>query len=246
MINGKTIEIKTNNWERSTERFIGFIDIMGFKDLVARNNEEVLYLMMRRIRESTFQNLIIHGVEDPEDGYESNIYITTYSDSIIVYSKDNTEQNLNSFINAISGLTNDLIRNAIPHKGAIAYGLMTLDFKNSIFFGQPLIDAYLLHDELSFYGIVVHATADSSIRACGNKYIFEYNCPFKSGVSKHLTILSEFLEPDPLYEISYNDCYRAIEKLRQKTSGSLRMYIDRTLQYLESFKNAQTEIVYDK
>ena len=42
MIKGKTIEIKTNNWDRSTERFIGFIDIMGFKDLVARNNEEVL------------------------------------------------------------------------------------------------------------------------------------------------------------------------------------------------------------
>lgn len=246
MIKGKTIEIKTNSWSRSENRFIGFIDIMGFKDLVARNNEEVLYLMMRRIRESTFQNVITHGVDDPEDGYESNIYITTYSDSIIIYSKDNSEQCLNSFINAISGLTNDLIIHGIPHKGAIAHGLMTLDFKNSIFFGQPLIDAYLLHDELAFYGVVVHATADNFIRTCGSKYVFEYNCPFKSGVSKHLTILPELLEPDPLYEISYNDCYKAVENFRQRTSGSLRMYIDRTLQYLESLKSSQKEFVTEK
>jgi hypothetical protein len=219
---------------------------MGFKDMVARNNEEVLYLMMRRIRESTFQNAFLHGVESPENGYESSIYITTYSDSIIVYSNDNSQQSLNSFINAISGLTNDLIRNGIPHKGAVAYGVMTLDFKNSIFFGQPLIDAYLLHDELAFYGIVVHATADNYIRNSGNVYVFEYNCPFKSGVSKHLTILPELLEPKPLYEISYNDCYKAVEQFRQKTSGSLRMYIDRTLQYLDTFKNSQADIIKEQ
>ena len=169
--------------------------------------------------------------------------ITTYSDSIIVYTNDNSKQSLDNFINAISGLTNDLIRNGIPHKGAIAYGIMTLDFKNSIFLGQPLIDAYLLHDELGFYGIVVHATADNSIRNCENAYVFEYNCPFKGGISKHLTILPELLEPNPLYEVSFNDCYKAVEQFRQKTSGSLRMYIDRTLQYLDSFKNSQTEIV---
>lgn len=139
MIKGKTIEIKTDSWTRSQKRYIGFIDIMGFKDIVARTNEEVLYQMMRSIRDSSFQNLIIHGVDDPDDGYESSIYITTYSDSIIVYTKDDSPQCLNSFINAISGLTNDLIIHGIPYKGAVAFGLMTLDFKNSIFFGQPLI-----------------------------------------------------------------------------------------------------------
>jgi hypothetical protein len=33
---------------------------------------------------------------------------------------------------------------------------MTLDYEKSIFFGQPLVDAFLLQDELKFYGIVVH------------------------------------------------------------------------------------------
>lgn len=246
MIKGKTIEIKTDNWNRYGNRFVGYIDIMGFKDLVARNNEEVIYIMMHRIRNSIFQNLIIHGVDDPKDGYESNIYVTTYSDSIIVYSKDDSKQSLNSFLNSISGLTSDLIRNAIPHKGAIAYGLMTLDFKNSIFFGQPLIDANFLHDELAFYGVVVHATADRFIRNSGNKYIFEYNCHFKSGASKHLTVLPELLEPDPLYENNYNDCFTLVENFRQKTSGSLRMYIDRTLQYLEELKKTQKDVVFEK
>lgn len=89
----------------------------------------------------------------------------------------------------------------------------------------------------------MHATADRVIRNFENKFIFEYNCPFKTGASKHLTILPELLEPSPLYEVSYLESYQAVENLRLKTSGSLRMYIDRTLQYLEALRNSQKEII---
>lgn len=244
MVKGKTIEIDTSKWERSANRFVGFIDIMGFKDMVARNNEEILYIMMRRIRESIFQNVLIHGTGDPEENrYESNINIIMFSDCIVTFSKDQSNETLEGFINAISGLTNDLIRNNIPFKGAVAAGLMTLDFKNSIFFGQPLNDAYSLHDELGFYGVVVHGTADKFLRNYSNSHLFEYNCPFKNGTSKHLTILPEFLETTLISNHSYLQYYNAIEYLRTNTSGYLRMYIDKTLQYLENFKGTCKEIV---
>ncbi len=88
MIKGKPIEIDTSKWERSANRFVGFIDIMGFRDMVLKNNEEMLYIMMRRIRESIFQNVLIHGVGDPEENrYESNINIIMFSDCIVTFSK---------------------------------------------------------------------------------------------------------------------------------------------------------------
>ena len=244
MIKGKTIEIDTSKWERSANRFVGFIDIMGFKDMVLRNNEEVLYIIMRRIRESIFQNVLIHGTGDPEETkYESSIEIIMFSDCIVTFSKDQSAETLESFINAMSGLTNDLIRNHIPFKGVVAAGFMTLDFKNSIFFGQPLNDAYSLHDELGFYGVVVHGTADNFFRKSNNSHIFEYNCPFKNGTSKHLTVLPEFLETDLISNHSYVQYYNAIENLRANTSGYLRMYIDKTLLYYENFKSTCKKIV---
>ena len=244
MIVGKNIEIDTAKWERSTERYVGFIDIMGFKDMVTRTNAEVLYIIMHRIRNSIFQNVFIHGTDMPEEGkYESNINIIMFSDCIVTFSKDKSDEALQSFINAISGLTNDLIRNRIPFKGVVAAGIMTVDFKNSIFFGNPLNDAYELHDELGFYGVVVHATADELIRNSGNTHIFEYNCPFKKELSRNLTISPEFLETDLISNHSYQQYYVSIEDLRSKTPEHLQMYIDKTLQYLEVFKNECREIV---
>lgn len=54
----------------------------------------------------------------------------------------------------------DLFISKIPFRGSIAYGEMTVDLENSIFFGQPLIDAYLLGEQLQSYGIACHASAE--------------------------------------------------------------------------------------
>jgi len=40
------------------------------------------------------------------------------------------------------------------YEGGEAFGNMTLTSK-SIFFGQPLVDAYLLQEELNFYSVVI-------------------------------------------------------------------------------------------
>ena len=42
---------------------------------------------------------------------------TTYSDSIMLYSKDNTDESFTALIQAISGLTNDLFIEGIPYYG---------------------------------------------------------------------------------------------------------------------------------
>ncbi len=245
MIIGKTIEIDTAKWQRSTERFVGFIDIMGFKSMVENLNEEVLYIIMHRIRNSIFQNVLIHGTDIPDEGkYESNINIIMFSDCIVTFSQDKSDDALYSFINAISGLINDLIRNKIPFKGVVAEGMMTVDFRNSIFLGKPLNDAYGLHEKLGFYGVVVHSTADKQIRGSENTHVFEYDCPFKNGeMSKNLTISPEFLETDLISEHSYQQYYVSIESLRSKTPEHLQFYIDKTLEYLRFFKEKCKEIV---
>jgi hypothetical protein len=229
-------------WEITTNRYIAYIDIMGFKDLVARTTHEAIYKMMKKIDHAKRFNASINWGD-----FNSNlITTTTYSDSLMIYSKDESFESLYSLICTVSSLVNDLFIEAIPFKGAFAFGMMTLDFNNSIFFGQPLIDAYLLQEEISFYGIVAHATAQEKIDSFKNAnkvfpYITVFNCYFKNGNSKHLTIYPMYASPgfenNPKSKNYVDELFESINKLRYKTSGQLRKYIDNTEVYLNSIKN---------
>src|SRR5688572_864192 len=98
-------------WPITTERYVAFIDIMGFKDMVARSTHDEIYQMMMTINESKSLNESVHW------GGKENfdlVRTTTYSDSIMVYSKDNSYASLRSFSCAVSGLTHDLFIEKIP------------------------------------------------------------------------------------------------------------------------------------
>lgn len=147
------------NWDITAARYVVYLDIMGFKDLVSRTKHEAIYEMMKKINErKQFNSKVNWGKTNSE-----LVKTTTYSDSIMIYSKDDSYESLYSTICTTSGLTNDLLTEGIPHKGALAFGIMTLDTQNSIFFGQPLIDAFLLEGEINFYGILVHGSAEIKI-----------------------------------------------------------------------------------
>jgi hypothetical protein len=231
-------------WEISTNRYVAFIDIMGFKDMVARTPHIDIYDLMKRIES---KKKYINGI-----GWKGNkselVRTTTYSDSIMLYSKEDSYDSLYSLICTVAAFTNELFLECIPHKGAIAYGFMTLDTENSIYFGQPLIDAYLLQEELYFYGIVVHASAENEMEIFKKEDLLipfckNYLCPFKNGSSEHLAIipitagiyLSDDInndEEDAEAKNSREKLFESIKNLRFKTSGHLRKYIDNTKLYL--------------
>lgn len=216
------------SWAVTTKRYVAYIDIMGFKDLVARNPHSSIYSMMKSInnRKKTVASIKWSGLVRAD-----NVRSTTYSDSLIFYSKNSTKDALYALVCAVASITRWLFDQGIPHKGAIAFGTMTLDEENSIFFGQPLIDSYLLQEELNFYGIVLHATVEKEIfsKKIDLNYLLYthyYLCPFKNGASYHTTIC-------PMSKVEQS----SIQKLRLNTSGALRKYIDNTENYLNAVQD---------
>lgn len=229
----------SNLWEITTERFVAFIDIMGFKDMVARRPHKEIYEMMKKIAEGkSFAETVSWTEVQVEEGF---VKMTTYSDSIMVYSKDSSLNSMNSLISAVSSLTFDLFMASVPHKGSIAYGKMTFDTDNSIFFGQPLIDAYHLQEELNFYGIICHATAEMKIEELRKEnttvmLMLNYACPLKGGVSRHLTVfpMSLYMATESEVEPTHIHFLAAVKSLYFQTSGYLRKYIENTEKYLEA------------
>jgi hypothetical protein len=230
----KQQEPNDSDWEVTTNRYVGFIDIMGFKDLVTRSTHEEIYEMMQQIERAKKLNETINWGNNRKHKIKS----TFYSDSIILYSKDDSNDSCYSMLSTLSALTFDLIKFGVPHKGSVAFGKMTLDYEKSIFFGQPLIDSYLLQEELVMYGVVAHASAEAEIktRKHSHPYFFDYPCPFKGGSTRHFTI-------PPVFTSKYNGDYieyqkellRGLRELRYRTSGHLRRYIDNTEAFLKAY-----------
>lgn len=232
-------------WEITANRFVGIMDIMGFKDLVARNNHETVYEMMKKVSNAMKVNQSVFSVDYDSDNFDINIIMMTYSDSIMIYSRDDSESSQENFIASISALSEDLFKDGIPHKGGVAFGKMTLDFENSIFFGQPLIDAYLLQEELNLYGIVAHPTVEFKNEFYDDEAVIEYNCPFKTGNAKHYTILPSTFFTDPFDIKEFEILYESVSALRVNTSGGLRKYIDNTLSYLTYSKDIYLKKIED-
>lgn len=225
---------ENKEWAITTKRFVAFIDIMGFKDLVMRSTHQQVYKMMQVITDERERMASI----DWSDMKENMVKTTTYSDSIIIYSKDDSEISFESISYTIAGLTSSLFAEGIPHKGAIAFGTMTLDTERSIYFGQPLIDAYLLQEEISFYGFLLHGSTEKKISTfdIAGLFIKKYLCPLKNGAAHHLTIypmeLIELENDEP--NLEREKIWGALKKFRHSTSGHLRKYIDNTENYFNA------------
>jgi len=225
MDNNKT---EVTEWEPTGVRFVAVLDIMGFKDRVARKTSEEILDEMKR-----FSKLRNEFHEQTNYLHDQNILVTTcFSDSIFIFSKDKTIVSLEALVYLTIQILSKAASDKIPMKGAIAEGKLTVDVKEQIYFGQPLIDAHLLQeDEVDYYGVVCHNSMESSI-ADYRKISSEIDCsfkeiltPLKSGKISHLN-LNWFKE---ISKLDGDKSFASIIKnFKTMTSGKPRKYIDNT------------------
>jgi hypothetical protein len=191
-------------------------------------HEEVYKIM------KTLESYITHERINSSTDWRDIFRLTIYSDSIMLYSKDNSFEAFSRIICFLSVMTSGLFIQGIPHKGSIAYGTMTVDTERSIYFGQPLIDAYLLQEELHFYGIIIHGSVEEIMFKTLKKHpgILKYECPLKQGKSNHFTVYPMAIESGVFREKRSN-IIDSLNMMKFKTSGHLRQYIDNTETYFK-------------
>ena len=175
--------------KNTADRFVAFLDIMGFKDRVARTNHAQLLEQL-----TNFNREITSYIGKYKN---SEIQLAQFSDSIVLFSNDTTSISLQTLAEVTRGIMQTAINLQIPMKGAIAQGKITCDIPKQLFFGQALIDAYLLEENINYYGILVHHTAEKSVLTLiDNKKIFkDIKAPLKSGKISHFE-LSWYINDD--------------------------------------------------
>lgn len=218
-----------DDWEVDCDRFVGFIDIMGFKDLVARRPHQEIKHMLLQMNEtrSILLNLILAKTYD--GGVEitdTRVRSISFSDSVLFITKSDTPKDLFNLSVALGICQAATLQSGLPTKGAISHGKLTADFEHSIYFGQPLIDAYLLQEQLFYYGIIVDNNAEIRLKKIieDNNVEFKYNhftlisTPLKTGKVKHFNLKLRSIQDDQL------------EYLYNSVSGAPRKYVDNTIE----------------
>lgn len=223
---------KTESWKTDNIRFIGFMDIMGFKDLVSRKPHQDIKEMLQTLvslnktLESVFGKPRIKNKNEKE--IISRIRSTTFSDSILFISQDDSIEDFKQMSYALCIFQEASLQRGAPTKSAMSLGFLTADFENSIFFGQPLIDAYLLQDQLNYYGIIADNKIEEFIINTNRKLnqdqpkidraFKRLKTPLKSGSIMHYNLHLDSVSSEQL------------EDLYKNVSGEPRKYVDNTVE----------------
>ncbi len=208
----------------TAERFVIFLDIMGFKDRVARSSHKDILQVLQEL-----SNFISENIPQEEEG----LMFTMFSDSIIILSSDKTEETFKKIVNIASKVVEKAIEIGLPIKGALACGECTVINSNKpLYFGQNIIDAYVLEESIEIYGVALHNTVEKLAvdMAKESSLVFDYKVKLKKSTSNHY-IVSWFA----------NDITRSehnLLEIRKTVSDSPRRYIDYTLDCINAYKNA--------
>lgn len=138
---------KIENYTKS--RYVAMLDIMGFKAIVEKKASSRVYSLLKKVyNEATNQSSY------------AKLKISIFSDTILIISDNDTQECYEDIVKSSAYFANLFIKNGYAINGAIAFGSVTFDEEKNICFGKPIIDAHLMQEDLFFYGIVLHETAE--------------------------------------------------------------------------------------
>ena len=208
-------------------RFVAFLDIMGFKDRVARNDHNEILKELELFQSNISQYVSYHR--------NANVQIALFSDSILIYSQDDSVDSLHALADITSHIMMYAIQQEkpIPLKGAIAAGRMTCNQTKQLYFGQALIDAYLLEENVKYYGVLVHHSAEQYLKKEEFKEFRDIKAPLKSGEITHYELqwYDAVIKKEGKNEKTVKEC---LNNLRLTVSDEPRKYIDNTQKVIDT------------
>ncbi len=228
------------------ERFVLFLDIMGFKARVQRYDHDEIakgFAKLTQLNESVKSNCVRNT--------NGLLRVAQFSDSIVVVSENANQDSCMAILKAAVRIMHNALKCGFPIKGAIAQGRMTFDMHNGIYFGLPLVDAAGLHDELKFYGVAIHHSMEESLRKflskSQNRYLVEYKPIFlKTGKCSHFCVADHKVLEDLSEGDFKNTMNGYLQRISRTVSGEPRIYLDNTKSFFSEDNNLEEVLRQDK
>lgn len=219
-------------WNDEVPRLILYADFMGLKNRVYSSSHNDLKQNLEKFNDAWHKRL-----EPLQLG--GDLKFVQFSDSILVGVNGTSKKMFNLITKAAISMMHEALQIEFGIKGVIAQGIFTFDEKKGLYFGIPLIDAYLLHEEIKFYGIVVHHTAENTVKnnlSRNNPYA-KTNIYIEKGKVSHYHLCWNLVDT----KLAPNDitptCNSWLDAIEETVSGAPRQYIDRTREIMKNDKD---------
>lgn len=215
------------------KRLIAVCDILGFKKMIRSNplgffTANVISYFLKALYYS------VHKKDPPPIPpslstlrHESSVGFAWFSDTVLMYAKDDTDESCRQLIETIAWLlfaTN--LTHPIKIRSGISYGEVYLDEENEIFVGAPIVDAYEFQEQQNWSGGALDKTAYARIPSVVIKtnpsdwYLIPYHVPLKPPVT------DPFLAIDWTRGIHTYSPFDWSEKSKNPTEEDMRTFPD--------------------
>lgn len=228
--NGRINDIPNEpiKWENDADRLILYADIMGFSQRVTKTNHDNLKKDLL-----TFKQAWENKIKPLQNG--GHLKSVQFSDSTLIVVNGTNEKMFNLISKAAICLMQSAISLGFPIKGVLAQGTFTYDKKNEIYFGLPLVEAYQLHEEIYYYGIVVHHSAEQTVKKYmdATKPYKKTMVNLKKGKTSHYHLSWHLLNKNLSTGNIKESVNEWLDKIEEGVSGTPRIYVDNTREIMK-------------
>lgn len=221
------------DWAKDAERMILYADLMGFSDKVCSSNynkvkhELIDFKKKFNKRMSTFTQ-------------GGNMRFVQFSDSILIVVNGIEYKHFNILSKAAVCLMQIAMSKKLPIKGIIAQGIFMYNKDEELYLGRPLVDAAKLYEDIKYYGIVVHHSAEITIRNYSDEQNPYTETPImtSSGKVQYYYLCWNLLNSSLSHKDITEDCVKWTKEIALSVSGPARRYVDSTIEILRNDSSA--------
>lgn len=178
---------------------VAVCDILGFGNLVKNNNpDDVAEYVFGWLRKALSHS--IHKDDFPEDipsltaiQEHRHIGLAWFSDTILLYTRNDTDMCIQALTSTLSWLVfASLFNENARIRCGVSYGPAVIDPENSVYIGDPIVEAFELEKQQQWVGGAYSEKAYSRIPDIARQgqdpmwWIVPYDVPLKNGNSSRL------------------------------------------------------------
>jgi len=169
-------------------RYVAHLDILGMSDLVHRNFDDAWGMLsdLVEVRDKS-SNLSIKFLDTKETvNIRDFVKAITFSDTIVLFTKTNSEIELRSMIILVSEIFHKAICKCVPIRAGLSVGKFSFNDEKSMYAGPALIEAYRIGESSQWLGISLADSIQEDVRKLNlqtnhSDIVVNWDIPMKDG-----------------------------------------------------------------